>query len=277
MKILVCLEGSATSASASAAAIALARESSAELTGLAIVDVPDIVAGAATGIGGTSYRKDRDAALLADARAQAAVWLHDFAAAGHAAGVPVRMLELEGRPAEMILEELGHHDVAMFGRDVNFRFETQEHDRYTRDRILRRAGKPLIVVPAGAAITEAPVMMMYDGSAAAIRALRSFAATGLGGDRELHVATVNDDGADAFEMANRGCELLRREFGVTAVVDHIVSADPVVEALLARRAKLGAGMIVLGGYVPSPLARLVWGSVTHGVLEGASVPVFVHY
>jgi len=277
MSILVCLEGSASSASAIACAIDFAQALATPLTGIAIVDEPDIVAATATGIGGASYRKDRDATLLADAHAHAAVWLHDFAARGHAAGLSVRTLELEGRPAEMILAELARHDVAVFGRDVNFRFETQESDRYTRDRILRRAGKPLIVVPPGAAPGASSVIMMYDGSAAAIRALRSFATSGLGHGRKIYVATLDDDGATAFERASQGCELLRREFAVAASPENIVSAAPVVEALLERRAKLGAGLIVLGGYVPSPLARLVWGSVTHGVLALSPVPVFVHY
>lgn len=277
MSLLVCLEGSASSASAITCAIDFAQALATTLTGLAIVDEPDIVAAAATGIGGASYRKDRDAALLADAQAHAAVWLHDFAARSHAAGLSVRTLELAGRPAETILEELAHHDLAVFGRDVNFRFETQESDRYTRDRLLRRAGKPLIVVPPGAAPSASSVMVMYDGSAAAIRALRSFAASGLGYGRKIYVATVDDDGATAFERASQGCALLRGDYGVAASPENIVSADPVVAALLERRAKLDAGLIVLGGYVPSPLARLVWGSVTHGVLEQSPVPVFVHY
>jgi nucleotide-binding universal stress UspA family protein len=277
MSILVCLEGSASSASAVAWAIELAQVLATTLTGLAIVDEPDIMAAAPTGIGGASYRRDRDAVLLADAHAHATGWLRDFAARGHAAGLSVRALELEGRPADKILEELAHHDFAVFGRDVNFRFETQESDRYTRDRILRRAGKPLIVVPPGAAPSGSSVMILYDGSPAAIRALRGFAASGLGRGRKIYVATVDDDGATAFERATQGCELLLRDFAVAASPENIVSAEPVVDALLARRAKLDAALIVVGGYVPSPFARLVWGSVTHGVLERSVVPVFVHY
>ncbi len=51
MDILVCLEGSACSASAIDVAIGFARDLGATLVGLAIVDEPDIVAGAATSIG----------------------------------------------------------------------------------------------------------------------------------------------------------------------------------------------------------------------------------
>jgi nucleotide-binding universal stress UspA family protein len=96
-------------------------------------------------------------------------------------------------------------------------------------------------------------------------------------DRELHVATVDDDGAVAYEIAAEGCRLLHSEFGLRAEPENVVSIEPVADALLERRDKLGAGLIVVGGYVPSPLARLVWGSVTHGILEKSVVPVFLHY
>jgi nucleotide-binding universal stress UspA family protein len=277
MDILVCLEGSPSTASTVKLAFELARVQRASLVGLAIIDEPDILAGAATSIGGTSFRKDRDAALLSDAHARARDWLDTFVQRGRAAGVAVRALELTGRPAEMILAELPNHDLAMLGRDVNFRFETQEQDRYTRDRVLRRAGRPVIVVPATPAAAGTAVMIMYDGSAAAIRAMRSFAASGLGRGRELYVATVDDDGANAYEMAERGCQSLLYEFGLHAKPENIVSAETVIDALLARRAKLDAGLIVLGGYVPSPVARWMWGSVTSGILEHTVVPVYLHY
>jgi len=276
MEILVCLEGSASTARAVDVAMALARALPATLVGLAIVDEPDIVAGAATSIGGASFRKQRDAALLEDAHGQAVAWLAAFVARGRAAGISVRALELAGRPAERILEQVPSHDLVMLGRDVNFRFETQETDRYTRDRILRRAGKPVIVVPETPAPAGAAAMIAYDGSPAATRALSSFARCGLARDRDVHVATVDDDGATAFEIATRGCQLLGK-LGVRAVPENVVSTESTTRALLARCAALGAGWIVLGGYVPSPLARLVWGSVTHDLLEHTAVPVFLHY
>jgi nucleotide-binding universal stress UspA family protein len=277
MNILVCLEGSASTVTAVEVAIEVARSLGATLSGLAIVDEPAIVAGSATSIGGASFKKDRDEALLEDAHAHAGEWLASFVQRGRAAGVPVRTLELTGRPAEMILEEVPKHDLTVLGRHVNFRYETQDHDRYTRDRILRRAGKPVIVVPEHRATAGRAVMITYDGSPAATRALRSFAGSRLARDRSLHVATVDDDGAVAFEMASRGCELLRREFNLAAEPENVVSVESISNALLARQAKLDAGLIVLGGYVPSPLARLVWGSVTHEILEHTAVPVFLHY
>lgn len=276
MEILVCLEGSASTARAVEVAIELARSLPAGLVGLAIVDQPDIVAGAATSIGGASYRRGRDAALLEDAHRRARAWLARFVARGRAARVAVRALEIAGRPAEMILAEVARHDLTVLGRDVNFRFETQDRDRYTRDRILRLAGRPVIVVPDPVAARGRAAVVAYDGSPAAVRALRSFADCGLARDRDVHVVTVGDDGARAFDTATAGCALLA-ELGIRAGPDNVVSSEPTAAALLSRGARIGAGLIVIGGYIPSPLARLVWGSVTHQVVERADVPVFLHY
>ncbi|HEX8113706.1 MAG TPA: universal stress protein [Kofleriaceae bacterium] len=273
---MVCLESSLSTARAVDVAIELARSLPAGLVGLAVVDEPDISAGAATNIGGASDRCDRDAALLEDTHARARAWLADFVGCGRAAGVAVRTLQIAGSPSEAILAEGPRHDLTVLGRDVQFRYETQEHDRYSRDRILRCTGRPVLLVPDQIAATGSAVMIGYDGSPAAIRALHSFADSQLARGRAIHVATVDDDGAHAFETATRGCGLLAG-LGIRAVPENVASSESTAAALLSCAARLGAGMIVIGGYIPSPLARVVWGSVTHEVIARATVPVFLHY
>ena len=277
MKLLVCLEGSESTANAIELALAIAPGLGAELFGVAIIDEPDIIAGEPTSIGGASFKRERDAALLDDARMHAQDWLDRFALRCRAAEIAAQTEALSGDPGALIVDQMQRHDLTLLGRDANFRFETQNRDRHTRDRILRRAGKPMLVVPPGPLASGASVMIAFDGSPAATRALRSFAASGLGRGRPVRVTTVQDDGAIAFEIAVRGCELLAREHGIRAEPDNVVSPSSTVAALLERREQLAAGVIVLGGYVPSPLARLVWGSVTHGIIEHAPVPVFLHY
>ena len=276
MEILVCLEGSASTKSAIDVAIGAAQRLKATLVGLAVVDEPDIRAGAATSIGGSSFKKERDDALIADAHAKAQEWIDDFTARCRDAMVPARTLELRGRPAELILEEMQKHDLTVLGRHANFRFETQDRDSATRDRILKRAGKPMLVVPEDVRDGGEAVLCAYDGSAAAIRALKSFAGSGLADGCKIHVASVHDDGAIAFELATAGCELLAGQ-NLSAAPDNIVSAHSIAEALLERTEKLDAGMIVLGGYIPSAFSRLLWGSVTHEMIEKTNLPVFVHY
>src|SRR4051812_21012702 len=114
-EVLVCLEGSPSSEAATWVAIEIAATLGAGLAGLAIVDEPDIRAGAAAGIGGSSFKHGRDETLLADAKAHAADWLALFERRCREAGVTARSLEIVGRPAASILDEMQRHDVAIIG------------------------------------------------------------------------------------------------------------------------------------------------------------------
>lgn len=275
-EILVCLEGSPSSARAVDLAVRLARELPATLVGLAIVDEPDIRAGAATSIGGSSYKLQRDETLMVDAHARAQQWLTLFAGRCLTDGITARVLELSGAPAATILQEMKRHDFTVLGRDANFRFETAEEDEQTRDRILQRAGKPVLLVPADPVAAGRAVVVAFDGSNAAIRALHSFAASGLGREAELHVVAVHDDGAVAWQIGEAGRKLLA-EAGLTATAHNIVSMLSVSDALLVERDKLDAGLIVLGGYTRSRFSRLLWGSVTQEVVRKSPVPLWLHY
>ena len=122
-QILVRLEGSRSTEAATLTAIQLARGLRASLVGLAIVDEPDIRAGAAVGIGVT-FKRERDAVLMADAHKQASDWLVLFESRCRSAGVPAKALEVVGRPADSIIVEMASRDLTVMGRDANFKFET---------------------------------------------------------------------------------------------------------------------------------------------------------
>ena len=275
--ILVCLEGSPSSEAAVGMSIEIARTCKAALAGLAIIDEPDIRAGAATGIGGSSFKHERDEALMVDARKHADDWVMLFEARCRAAGVPARGLEIVGRPAESILKEMDAHDLTVIGRDANFRFETEEDDPQTRDTILHKATRPVLLVPESAAPTLGhTVLLAYDGSGAAKRALNSFAASGLATSRDIHVATVDDNGAQAWEMANRAVQMLEAA-GIPAKAHNIVSVLSNVDALFEFANKLNAGLMVMGAFAHSRIKHLFSGSATKGLLEKSTVPLYLQH
>lgn len=273
--ILVCLEGSPSSDAAIRAAIEIARTCKARLSGLAIVDEPDIRAGAASGIGGSSFKHERDEMLLADARRQADLWVSSFERRCREAGVSALTVELVGRPAETILVEMERRELTVIGRDANFRFETETDDVRTREAILHRATQPVLLVPELADPKLGPdVVIAYDGSGAAKRALASFAASGLARSRKIHVVTVDDNGDAGWEMASRGVELLSAG-GITAKPHNIVSAMSNVDALFQLATSLAAGMIVMGSVAHSRLKELFKGSVTQGLVEKSIIPLYL--
>jgi nucleotide-binding universal stress UspA family protein len=275
-QILVCLEGSASGQSAIDVAIGLGRELEATLVGLAIVDEPDIRAGAATGIGGSAFKVQRDEALLEDAHQHARAWCEAFATRCRDAGVLAITREQRGKPGQVILEESARNDLIMLGRHANFRFETNEHDPRTRDLVLRQAGKPVLMVPEAPIRGGSAVVVAYDGTPASVRAIRSLVASGLLRDRPVHVVSIGDSGSIAWEVATRGVALFD-DLGVRATGHHVVSLSSVAEAILEQRDKLDAGLIVQGAYAHSRFSRLFWGSVTRDMLEKTVVPLFLHY
>lgn len=277
--ILVCLEGSASAETTTLTAIELARERNASLSGIAIVDEPDIQSGELAGIGGSSFKHERDQALLADARKHADSWLDAFSDRCKSAGVRARTLEVVGRPSEVILAEMERHDLTLIGRDANFRFETSSEDRATREKLLRHATHPILLVPertAASCVLGSTVLVAYDGGAAAKRALVSFAASGLAESRNVHVATVDDDGARAWETANLAVASLR-ESGIPATPHSIVSTLSNAEALTKFCQDIGAGMVVMGAFARSRMAELFGGSATRALAEHSPAPLYLQH
>jgi nucleotide-binding universal stress UspA family protein len=272
--ILVGLEGSTGTARATELAIDVAKPDGATLVGLAIIDEPAITAGAAMGIGGSTYKQERDEQLVLEARHQARDAEQRFLAQARAGGVEARVVEVTGKAAETLLAELQHHDLGLLGRYANFRFETDLTDLRTWDTVVHGATKPLIVVPEGPLAKGAAAVLAYDGSLAAKRAMRLFVESGLHRGRTVHIVTVNDSGAIAWELATKAAESLA-ELGVAAEVHNVVSVLPVAQALIEVAVKVDAGLIAMGAFAHSRLRNFFRGSVTQQLVEKTTVPLFL--
>jgi nucleotide-binding universal stress UspA family protein len=275
--ILVCLEGSLSTEAATRIAIGIARACQAQMAGLAIIDEPDIRAGTPTGIGGSSYKHERDETLVADAKKLADDWVALFERRCREAGVPARSLEIVGRPADSILTEMEAHHLTVIGRDANFRFETERHDTKTRNAILHRASRPVLLVPeTSEEELGQTVLVAYDGSGAAKRAITSFAASGMAQGRIVHVATVDDNGVVAREMSERAVAMLRAA-NVPATAHNVVSVHSNVDALFKLAKDLGAGLMVMGAFTRFGLRELFSGSVTRGLVEETEIPLYLQH
>jgi nucleotide-binding universal stress UspA family protein len=275
--ILVCLEGSSSTEAATRLAIGIARSCEAQMAGLAIIDEPAIRAGTPTSIGGSSYKHERDDALVADAKKLADDWVALFERRCRQAGVTARSLEIVGRPADSILTEMEAHHLTVIGRDANFRFETEEHDNKTLNAILHHATRPVLLVPETTDAELGPtVLVAYDGSGAAKRAITSFAASGIAQGRTVHVATVDDRGAVARAMSEQAAAMLSAA-NVPATAHNIVSVLSNTDALFKFATNLGAGLMVMGAFTRSRMRELFSGSVTRGVVEQTEIPLYLQH
>jgi hypothetical protein len=96
--VLVALDGSAYSETATALAIDWARRYDARLLGLGVVDAPSIQGAEPVPLGAGAYKQARDEAWLADAHRRVVNFLADFRARSEAADIAVEVLETSGTP-----------------------------------------------------------------------------------------------------------------------------------------------------------------------------------
>jgi nucleotide-binding universal stress UspA family protein len=132
-----------------------------------------------------------------------------------------------------------------------------------------------VVVPMAPA-ADGPVVIAYDGSLQAARALAAFEATGLGESGQVHIVCVGATGNAVAECAERARKFLRLH-KIEANVELVESSEPPEPLILERVTKLGAGLLVMGAYGQPKLREFVIGSVTRTILEAIPVPVFLYH
>lgn len=271
--ILIGLDGSAYSSAAVELAIRWARRFDAVLVGLGIVDEPAICKREPVPLGAGHYKLQRDQHLLADARRRVDEFLERFVCRCATEGARCKVLEDVGSPYEQIVEESRLYDVTMLGQQTYFHFETQTWPDETLREVLRRSSRPVVAVP------ESPkdgacVLVAYDGSRRADRALQSFQALDLAGEDDVQILSVQADLADAKRLANQAANFLRLH-GVKATPLPLASTMSVDRIIIAQVRELRPHLLVMGAYGRSMWQEFVFGSITTRVLQTSPVPLFL--
>ena len=273
--ILLALDDTPGALVARDAAIALARESGAALTAAVVLDRPHTEdAHEPVPLGGGAFKAHRDAALAAQAEAEARAAL--AACRQAAADLPCTELVLEDAPAPALVKAAATHDLIVIGRDSTIGRETNEAGvAPVIEALLRDGARPLLVVPPDARLRpEGPILAAYDGSPPAREAFHLFALLGLAGRSPVRVAAVAPTQEAAETLAEEGCAALRR---------HGLHADPlpcsgrdIAGLILAEAEAMQARGLVMGAFGRSRLVRMLIGSTTDRLLHDARIPVFIH-
>jgi nucleotide-binding universal stress UspA family protein len=150
--------------------------------------------------------------------------------------------------------------------------------------IIRAQPRPVLLVPqkmsstADEALTG-PVLVAFDGSAAASRTAHLFGLLGLARDRRVHVVTLDEASeTDAGETAGTACRLLSRH---GALEVHPIGlgdsqAGTPSETILGLAKSLDATMVVMGAFGHRGMREL-FGSCTAKVLRECSKPLFLYH
>src|SRR2546430_15366409 len=105
------------------------------------------------------------------------------------AGVAFKLLEDEGLPANRIVLEAQRYDLILLGRKTYFHFETVDEPDPTLFQVLKHSPRPVVTVPSAPLREEGAVLVAYDGSLQASRALQAFESLGIGAGRPVEVVS----------------------------------------------------------------------------------------
>ncbi|AWN36335.1 universal stress protein [Methylobacterium radiodurans] len=164
------------------------------------------------------------------------------------------------------------HDLAV----VDAEPEVLAGSRGVIETLLFESGRPVIVVPRGCeAAARRRILVAWDGSAQAARALHDALPLLV---RAEHVEIVAVAGEKDLSRSVPGAEVAPglAHHGVPVTVTNLPVGDGDVAGTLRRHVTaMGADLIVMGGYVHSPLREMVLGGTTREMLRSSPVPLLM--
>lgn len=202
-------------------------------------------------------------AVLAAARAACAAEGLDEVESRLVWGHPARTILREETPAELlVLGQDGEHDEA-----------SGDWTGSTIDRVVRHAVRPCLVVPA----TFSPIdriMVAYDGSPHAGRALHEAIELAMGLMVPLFICTVVEQGdhARAMDHADLAMRLARAHECAAAFMIVEGRTD---EILLEKARELQCGLLVAGAHGHSRIREMIIGSTANRLLHTATLPLLL--
>jgi nucleotide-binding universal stress UspA family protein len=274
--ILLGLDNSTYGDASIALGIRWAKRFDAVLGGLGIIDEPAIRRPELVPIGASHYKEHRDQVLLERATSQVESLLDGFARQCTEAGIVHRRLEDVGSAAETILLEAQSYDVIVLGQQSHFQFASPERTDSTLTDVLKNTPRPVIAVPE-TFDDKSTVVIAYDGSLQAARALQAFESTGLAKSGDVHVVSVGADPAETARHAERAVDFLT--FHGVKAVPRVLNprGEATAEILLRQAESLDAGLLVMGCYGQPTFREFFLGSVTRSLLGASRVPLFLYH
>jgi len=275
-RILVGLNGSQYSRAAAETAAELARHHGASVVGIGIVDVPHLTSPEAVPLGAGIYKSERDSALVKAADKKISNLLTAFERRCRDLEITCSTIKLCGDPEKLLAREAQGADLLVMGKKSKHEEPGTVASNVLR-QTLRYATRPVLCVCErdNSLKNTAPVLVAYDGSPQAAKALQMFHAIELSSSRDLHLLMVTHDSEDQRTLI-LAAEYLKL-YGQPVQIHFKPSGLSASSVILAEAKRLHVGMIVMGAYGQSPIKEMVFGSVTAGVLKGSILPLFLYH
>lgn len=271
-RLLIGLDGSQGSHSAQRIAFDLALRYDAEVEGVFVCDVrlsvpplpPADILGAPLEVPSPLP------GVEAEERKRGEATLARFAEEARAAGVRAVTALESGVPAQVLLARLKGADAVFLGRAAR-----PGEPGSTLRTVAWHSVRP-VVIAAGEVRSIRKVLVAYDGSNEAMRAVRVACELSAQGKAGLGYAllTVSNDAAQAESIQGDAATFLQAH-GIDAA--RVVRKGPPAETICRTATELGCDLIVAGSFVQNRLRELLLGSVTTSLIRGCDTPLLIHH
>ncbi|HEX7070099.1 MAG TPA: universal stress protein [Rhodothermales bacterium] len=276
-KILVALDPDSDTPVATRCAIEIARRHAAEVVGLALIDSEGIEKGSRGGaIGSMHYAEKIREALTDETREAARSLVEAFTETMTGSGLGHRVLVQEGGPHERIADDMKYHDLLVVGRNPHFFYGRPNRETDILVQVVHESVGPKLIVST-TDVQVRKVLVAFDGSSPAARAMKQFAQTApFGTDVQVEVLNVYDEDSARSELILRLASEYLQSFGflVTTSSQHGSHAE---HAIVEHASDTGADLVVLGADSAKKIRRLAFGSTTVKFLRDSKTPLYLDH
>lgn len=272
--ILTALDSSPASQTAAHLSLRLAKLYDAVLLGMGIVNELWISSTEAIPLGGASFKTELDEKLTADMTHQVHGLEKAFQKLCEESDIPCSLIEITGIPSQEIEYFLTEYDLLVIGKDASFHFDPSQETSPTVKQLIKDNPRPLIVTG-----TDLPaahnnnVVIAFDGSFQASRALHMAFLLGLLKNKTVHVITVGPEDELVRSTIHAAFKFFQHHGLQAHLHPHITPADP-AEVILSFLEDISPSLVVLGAYTHGELNRFIWGSCAEKLLKTTNMPLF---
>ncbi len=274
-RILVLLGETPSSACARDYAFRLARETGAAVAGLAGIDLSYIDAPMPGAIGASAYKARLEQALWKQAD-DARLRLHEtFKNECKEWSVPFEWLAFEGDPTSYLELAAATRDIIVTGHDTAYHGNIRELLPEMVSRLLLATPRPLIVCPDEPSDRSA-VLIAYDGSLPAMRAIQLFVLLDMGRSGRIYVTSIDSSQELAARATHSVIDYLRSH-EYQAEAHPIVSDASPADVLRTQVSDRQIGTLIMGSFGRRGLREFLFGSTTNSLVEAPPCALFLYH
>jgi nucleotide-binding universal stress UspA family protein len=274
-RILLLLGETPASDAARQYAFELARQANAEIAGLAGIDLTHIQSPMPGVAGGTAYKIRMEAAMKREA-GETRGRLHDlYEEECRRHGISFEWLSFEGDPLATLYLATESRDLIITGHDSAIGGTSHRSVSEIIAKLLLQSPRPIIALPAEMP-DDREVLVAYDGSLPAMRAMQLFVLLGLGSGRRIHIASIDPSQELAARRAAGAASYLRsHRLEVEAFPISARSHPAEVLRIEAKDRKIG--LLLMGAYGHRGLREHLFGSTTRMLVENPPCALFLYH